>query len=141
MIFQKSDKWDPDECRSKNCKWEVAIGYTASWFLTVFGFVLLWDLVLDGETADDAATALQTVVGVMAAMTGYFGFLRKYIRFMSFRTKVCKALAGLELHVVQSADDLRILMDIDDDTAHRIINGDYDCLLNEYTTCKYIGRD
>lgn len=53
--------------------------------------------------------------------------------------EVCKALAGLELGVVHCADDLVILMRMNRDMADKIINGEYDNLLRDPLTCKYIG--
>lgn len=58
---------------------------------------------------------------------------------ITMHTNVCKALAGLELGVVHCADDLVILMRMNRDMANKIINGEYDNLMRDPLTCKYIG--
>lgn len=51
---------------------------------------------------------------------------------------ICKALAGLELHQYHCAEDLVFHMDMDWDLAEQIVNGEYDSLLMDKVTCKYI---
>lgn len=55
-----------------------------------------------------------------------------------FRKRVCRALAGIELGIVHCSDDLVILLGIDRIYADRIINGDYDFLMNHKDFCKFM---
>lgn len=53
-----------------------------------------------------------------------------------FRYRVCRALAGLELGVFHCSDDLVILLRIDRQYADKIINGEYDFLMNSKSFCR-----
>ena len=55
-----------------------------------------------------------------------------------FRKRVCRALAGIELGIVHCSDDLVILLGIDRIYADKIINGDYDFLMNHKDFCKFM---
>lgn len=53
--------------------------------------------------------------------------------------KICKCLAGLELGVIHSEDDLVILMGMNRKYARAMIAGEFDYLITDKRFCRFIG--
>ena len=79
--------------------------------------------------------ALLAIVMWVIAM----GFIIGGIRLCANRIAICKALAGLENGWWHSSDDIQLYCGIRKNVADRIINGDFDDLLRDPLTCKFIG--
>lgn len=80
-------------------------------------------------------SSILAILGTTSMLVSFF----VQTSFKSARRTVCMALAGLELGIYHCADDLVTVGGVPEDVADDIIAGEYDNLLKDPLTCRYIG--
>lgn len=143
MIIRYSDEWPAEELKESRCKVELTIGTLGSLYALSFGFGVAFcgflSMCVQELTFEDCNTwqNVLTLGGMIVALIGSFT-LPVYLSFSRFRKRICKALAGLRTGTYQTASDLCINLDMSKKVANMIIDGKYDCLLDEEDVQKYL---
>lgn len=140
-IIRYSDEWPAEELKESRCKTELTVMFMVSAYSLFAGLCLAicGILFLMGNGDPDEVDGMDNLmlVGMCMAMFGIC-VLPRYMDFARFRKRVCKALAGLRTGTYQTASDLCINLDMSKKVANMIIDGKYDCLLDEEDVQKYL---
>ena len=140
-IIRYSDEWPAEELKESRCKTELTIGTIGSLYALCFGFGVAFCGILflmgNGDPDEVDGMDYMMIGGMIVALIGSFT-LPVYLSFSRFRKRICKALAGLRTGTYQTASDLCINLDMSKKVANMIIDGKYDCLLDEEDVQKYL---
>ena len=141
MDFKVLKGYDPDELS----RWETENRNKSviSFALIVSAFISIVILMLinpdpSTETVVDKIAVVVPMAWCMSLLACGFAIDMENTKHKEFRNAVCNALAGLELGVYHSAEDLLIHLHISWERATQIIDGQYDDWLRHEKTCRYM---
>ena len=144
MNFKVRNWYSPDELREIRNNWKM-IACLGGFFL-ITAYILLAAEYMKYGVGDDGRIAIPddvwwmwTTVQASFLLIGAYFFIF-WLTANNEYDLVCRGLAGLELGVYHSVDDLTIIGRMGRDHAEQIVNGDFDDFLRDEKTCKMIGK-